>query len=411
MRRNVLLVLLIIVSLSKPNIGKIEEQCSSAEHTKCQGANGSDATVDEKFIKITRRIQKALTNYEPCSKDANDTNCTCHVAVLKYDLEPYKSTGFHRQMIIDASKFGTRYKIYEKHLYRDANCMFPARCQGIEHFILQLLPELANMDMVINTRDYPQVHSSWSRDGPVLSFSKTNEYNDIMYPAWTFWAGGPATKLHPTGIGRWDLMREKLNDHASKIAWHEKQEVGFFRGSRTSDERDSLILLSRRKPELVEAQYTKNQAWKSLKDTLDAPPADEVSFEDHCNYKYLFNFRGVAASFRLKHLFLCKSLVFHVGDEWQEFFYDQLKPWVHYVPLPSYPSQEQYEDLLNYFKNNDVLAQEIAQRGHDFIWQHLRMQDVKCYWRNLLKRYETLMKYEVQPDPEMIHIGGPKDEL
>jgi len=82
-----------------------------------------------------------------------------------------------------------------------------------------------------------------------------------------------------------------------------------------------------------------------------------------------------------------------------------------YVPLPSYPNQEQYEDLLNYFKNNDVLAQEIAQRGHDFIWQHLRMKDVKCYWRNLLKRYEKLMKYEVQPDPEMTHIGGPKDEL
>ncbi|XP_034486211.1 O-glucosyltransferase rumi [Drosophila innubila] len=408
MRRNVLLICLITISLSKPNIGTTEEQCSSAEHKTCRG---SDA-IDAEFSKITRRIQKALASYEPCSRDGSDANCTCHVAVLKRDLAPYKSTGFSRKMIEDAAKFGTQYKIYEKQLYRDANCMFPARCQGIEHFLLQLLPELPNMDMVINTRDYPQLHSSWTRAGPVLSFSKTNDYRDIMYPAWTFWAGGPATKLHPTGIGRWDLMREKLKSRASSIPWHEKQEIGFFRGSRTSDERDSLILLSRRKPELVEAQYTKNQAWKSLKDTLDAPPAAEVSFEDHCKYKYLFNFRGVAASFRLKHLFLCKSLVFHVGDEWQEFFYDQLKPWVHYVPLQSYPSQEQYEELLIYFKKNDVMAQEIAQRGHDFIWQHLRMQDVKCYWKNLLKRYEKLMKYEVQPDPELIHIGGPtKDEL
>ena len=32
-------------------------------------------------------------------------------------------------------------------------------------------------------------------------------------------------------------------------------------------------------------------------------------------YKYLFNFRGVAASFRFKHLFLCNSLVFHVGPQ------------------------------------------------------------------------------------------------
>ncbi|KAH8359834.1 hypothetical protein KR093_009081, partial [Drosophila rubida] len=361
--------------------------------------------------KITRRIEQALASYEACSSDDADANCTCHVATLKRDLAPYKSTGFTRQMLKDVAKYGTRYKIYEKQLYRDASCMFPTRCQGIEHFLLQLLPELPNMDLVINTRDYPQLHKSWSREGPVLSFSKTQEYRDIMYPAWTFWAGGPATKLHPTGIGRWDLMRKKLMKHAASIAWHEKQEVGFFRGSRTSDERDSLILLSRRRPELVEAQYTKNQAWKSPKDTLDAPAADEVSFENHCKYKYLFNFRGVAASFRLKHLFMCRSLVFHVGDEWHEFFYDQLKPWVHYVPLPSYPSQAQYEELLEYFKSHDDVAQQIAQRGHDFIVQHLRMDDVKCYWRKLLKRYKKLMKYEVQPDEELVRIGGRKDEL
>jgi hypothetical protein len=32
---------------------------------------------------------------------------------------------------------------------------------------------------------------------------------------------------------------------------------------RTSAERDPLVLLSREDPELVDAQYTKNQAWKS----------------------------------------------------------------------------------------------------------------------------------------------------
>lgn len=72
-----------------------------------------------------------------------------------------------------------------------------------------------------------------------------------------------------------------------------------------------------------------------LKDTLNAEPAEEIAFEDHCRYKYLFNFRGVAASFRFKHLFLCKSLVLHVGNEWKEYFYPLLKPWIHYVPIES----------------------------------------------------------------------------
>lgn len=47
-----------------------------------------------------------------------------------------------------------------------------------------------------------------------------------------------------------------------KYPWDKKQSKGFFIGSRTSGERDPLILLSRAQPELVYAAYTKNQAYK-----------------------------------------------------------------------------------------------------------------------------------------------------
>ena len=40
---------------------------------------------------------------------------------------------------------------------------------------------------------------------------QTADYQDIMYPAWTFWEGGPAVwPIYPTGLGRWDLMRDDL---------------------------------------------------------------------------------------------------------------------------------------------------------------------------------------------------------
>lgn len=47
--------------------------------------------------------------------------------------------------------------------------------------------------------------------------------------------------------------------------WEQKRKMGFFRGSRTSSERDPLVLLSRAKPSLVDAAYIKNQAFKSEK--------------------------------------------------------------------------------------------------------------------------------------------------
>jgi len=33
-------------------------------------------------------------------------------------------------------------------------------------------------------------------------------------------------------------------------------------------------------------------------------------------------------------------------------------------------------------------------RGRRFIWEHLRMEDIECYWEKLLKRYAKLMKWK-----------------
>ena len=107
-----------------------------------------------------------------------------------------------------------------------------------------------------------------SKPIPLFSFSKTSDYWDIFYPAWTFWAGGPAISKYPTGLGRWDLMRKNLLLSTKKWPWSKKLSTAFFRGSRTSSERDNVVLLSREKPDLIDAAYTKNQAWKSKADTL-----------------------------------------------------------------------------------------------------------------------------------------------
>ncbi|CAF1033598.1 unnamed protein product [Didymodactylos carnosus] len=291
----------------------------------------------------------------------------------------------------------TLYQIINHRLYRckDEDLIFPFRNYGVEHFILNILQELPDMEFILNTYDWPQtyVHNS-QQHLPIFSFSKVKQgqHLDILYPAWSFWDGGPALgSVYPTGIGRWDLMRETLNNARKKIPWSKKQSIGFFRGSRTSDERDPLVILSREKPYLLDAQYTKNQAWKSDSDTLGAPPASEMRHEAFCPYKYLFNFRGIAASFRLRHLFLCGSLVFHVGDEWIEFFYPYLEPWYHYIPVTS--DLRDVEQLLLFAQHNDKLMAKIAKHGREFIWKHLRMSDIDDYWKHLLVEYQKLLNY------------------
>ncbi|KAG7239338.1 hypothetical protein INR49_029326 [Caranx melampygus] len=311
------------------------------------GAAGKD------WKKIREIISDAVKGYTPC----NPVNCSCHLSVLQHDLRPFKGGVSEEVMAATVQRgVGTHYQIIGHKLYREHNCMFPARCSGVEHFILEVIDRLPDLEMVVNVRDYPQVPSWVQPTLPVFSFSKVCS----------------TVAMEEEGVQRF-LQRLTLV-------------------AQTSPERDPLILLSREAPDLVDAEYTKNQAWKSERDTLGKPPAKEIPLVDHCKFKYLFNFRGVAASFRFKHLFLCGSLVFHVGDEWQEFFYPQLKPWVHYIPVKQDLSD--VRELLQFVKDNDAIAQEITARGTEFILDHLKMQDVSCYWERLLTEFSQLLTYK-----------------
>ncbi|XP_077862413.1 LOW QUALITY PROTEIN: protein O-glucosyltransferase 1-like [Saccoglossus kowalevskii] len=372
--------------------------------------NSNGASRDPKWTPYLQNIDTAVSAYTDCEQDIRE--CSCYKDTLNKDLKVWKDRGGITKELFQKTleqNVGTHYQIIRHKLYRSKECMFPARCSGAEHFILKLINRLPDMEFIINTRDYPQ-SPKYVDPRPVFSFSKVDsQMYDIMYPAWTFWEGGPAVwPIFPTGLGRWDLFRETLFKEAEKWPWEKKHNKALFRGSRTSAERDPLVLLSRAEPDLVDAQYTKNQAWKSDKDTLGEPPAKEIPLEEHCPYKYLFNFRGVAASFRLKHLFLCKSLVFHVGDEWLEFFYPSLKPWVHYIPVRKDLSN--VKELIEFVKENDNVAKEIAERGFQYIWDHLRMEDVECYWKKLLLEYSKLLKYKPKRNPDL-KLMQPKDEL
>ncbi|XP_032677705.1 O-glucosyltransferase rumi homolog [Odontomachus brunneus] len=401
---SVLIVFLtvLVVGLSQ------EEYCSAPNAESCKESKIETRipsmytkAINEEYQKYLTMIQDAEQNYKEC----NNTKHDCFKDVILRDLRPFKKKGISEEMINNAKTRGTFYQISKSTLYREKECMFPARCAGIEHFLLKVIGNLSDMDLVINTRDYPQSSQHFGKLLPIFSFSKTPQYYDIVYPAWAFWEGGPAISLYPRGLGRWDQHRKSLNKASLETPWEKKKSKGFFRGSRTSSERDNLILLSRNKSHLVDAQYTKNQAWKSNEDTLHQEPASVVSLESHCAYKYLFNFRGVAASFRHKHLFLCRSLVFHVGDDWTEFYYDAMKPWIHYIPVSRHADQEELENLITFAINNNDLAKKIADRGREFIWNNLRMSDVTYFWKQLLKSYGKLLKYKPVLKNNLIKIG------
>lgn len=420
-----LFLLTLLMTFSEFNVfvlSNTDETCSISENSNSGSgsSSGSDppcsknANKNEEENRFRSSWNKYLTEYQEAQESYEKTKCHTekssklhcdYVRVIQQEIGQYNE--ITTTMIDEATKVANKPVTYVNlngSLYRSkADCQFPSRCQGVEHFLFKLSPNLPDFQIVINNHDWPYVKKrSHSRPIPLFSFSKTSDYWDIFYPAWTFWAGGPAISKYPTGLGRWDLLRKNLLLSAKKWPWSSKTDSAFFRGSRTSSERDSVVMLSRKKPDLIDAAYTKNQAWRSKADTLGEDPSPEVSLEDHCKFKYLFNFRGVAASFRLKHLFMCNSLVLHVGSEWLEFFYPALKPWVHYIPVESNASSESIEDLLEFLRSHEKIAISIAQNGHLFIKDFLKMYDVEEYWAVLLTKYAQKLSFKPTVDKTLM---------
>ncbi|EDW23732.1 GL23775 [Drosophila persimilis] len=368
-------------------------QVCSASEGKCCANRVAPWNFSLDFVP---HILHALDQYRPCSSQPSDPDCECHALTIRRDLGPYAEAGITRSMMAQSRRLGVVYQVIDGRIYRQPEVPHPKRCADVEDMLLGIAGELPNVEFILNVRDWPQVPFLSGFTGPVFSHSVSHQHLDIMCPAWSFSSvSGPPLQRFPHGIGQWGHMRRHMAAAAAQVSWEHKQPIGFFRGTRSSTERDTLVRLSRRSPDLVDAQYTSN---------VGAETVDEVPFSGHCQYKYLFNFGGITASFRLRHILLCKSLVLHVGDQWQEFFYSSLKPWVHYVPAPSNATVESLEQLLVYLRLHDDLAEEIAERGFQFVWQHLRLQDVQCYWRNLLQEYAKLLKCRVEQEPEFIEV-------
>jgi len=346
------------------------------------------------------KIDEANAKYTDC------VGAKCYLSQRKSDFRYWVERGGITKEDFSRGRdmnLGEHYQIIDHRLYRQQRCVFPARCNGNEHFILKIIHNLPDMEFIINSHDWPKVDKNRGTPAPVFSFSKTPREMDILYPAWSFWEGGPAVwPIYPAGIGRWDLMSIDMAKAAHKWPWSMKANKGYFRGSRTSAERDPLIVLSRKNERVVDAKYTKNQAYKSKADTLGEEPATEVPLHEHCKYKYLFNFRGIAASFRFKFLFMCRSLVFHVGEDWIEFFYPAMRPWVHYIPLTV--ELTEVEEIMEFVKENDGVVRKIAERGAKFVEDHLNLRDVEDYWFKILKKYGKLAKWKPKRDWNFMKI-------
>ena len=100
----------------------------------------------------------------------------------------------------------------------------------------------------------------------------------------------------------------------------------------------------------------------------------KITLLEHPKYKYLIDLPCAGYSGRFKALLFTGRPVFKVEDNFEEFFYKDLKPFEHYIPVKNDLSD--LEKQLNWAENNYEQALEIANNAQDYAIKNLNME--KC---------------------------------
>jgi hypothetical protein len=108
-----------------------------------------------------------------------------------------------------------------------------------------------------------------------------------------------------------------------------------------------------------------------------------ISLEDHANYKYLLDIRGNGYSGRFKLLMFLGRPIFYVERSDNEyFFYDDLKPFVHYIPVKSDLSD--LEEKIEWAETNEKDCKNISKTAQEYAINNLKTKNAIQYFSKIL---------------------------
>ena len=149
-----------------------------------------------------------------------------------------------------------------------------------------------------------------------------------------------------------------------------------------------LVAASLAQPEEVDAGFAKFEPWDHC---LCGTPYAEVKrrtakpFEPMAaqgNHRYLATVDGYTAAWRLARLLSLGSLVFKQDSHYEEFWYQWLEPWRHFVPLAE--DVADVREKLAWARAHDDEARRIARAGQRLVRRTLSLEQLRCYWARLL---------------------------
>nr|XP_033331176.1 protein O-glucosyltransferase 2-like [Megalopta genalis] len=340
------------------------------------------------------------------NKWIKNMECSTNYTQMSNDLLPFTNVDFNkiRQNII--KEYDQPGSVSLCHYVVKTNKIF-RHCYGkhvgfkifMDSILLSLTRKviLPDIELFVNLGDWPLVPQN-GKNYPIFSWCGSIDTKDIVMPTYDI------TESSLEAMGR--VMLDVLSVQGNiDTPWKKKKEKLFWRGRDSRQERLDLIDISRKHPDLFNASITN---FFFFKDQIDkyGPGQKHISLFNFFEYKYQLNIDGSVAAYRFPYLLAGDSLVLKQKSKYYEFFYNDLIPGKHYVPVESDLSN--LVKKITWAKEHDKDALEIAKTARQFARDNLLPRDVLCYHVVLFNEWNKRLKSEVKILNNMEEVLQPK---
>jgi hypothetical protein len=199
------------------------------------------------------------------------------------------------------------------------------------------------------------------------------------------------------GTDVWEVIKRKVRE----VPWQRKKEIAFWRGNTTGGHydyhewdfkpRSELVLFSKYYPNLVDAKFVGDYCLEPVMKSIFQQYGlfgSHVYQADQLEYKYLLAVDGNACSSSFKWQLFSGSAVLKQDSDFIEFYYNALKPYVHYIPYRA--DCYDLEERIQWLKSHDNETRQIADNARAFAEENLSLEDMAAYYYHLLEAYSKL---------------------
>lgn len=106
-------------------------------------------------------------------------------------------------------------------------------------------------------------------------------------------------------------------------------------------------------------------------------------------YKMVVNIDGNSVADRLPSQLVTNSVILKQQSSNVEYWYDEIKPWQHYVPVANDLSD--LASVVERIRHNDTLLQSISDAATAYVLRNLNPDSCRCYWVQLFKEYSKFV--------------------